>query len=274
MPIFRTTSYRYPFERIILGGTVLLVILIIMISATVTLSLAGLVILLFVGFSYFANRAQHNSLVQRSYPINSRSAPELVTLTNTCQARIQPGAVQIFVAPSPQMNAYTFGITDPKVIVMYSALFKQMDLEELRFILGHEMGHVSLGHTWLNSLLGGMAGIPTSIGASVLLNASFLWWNRTCEYSADRAGLLACGNPTKAISALVKLATGSRIQNQGDLAQALRSIESQDAGMLNRVQEILSTHPVIMRRIQALRRFAASSHYTRLQARVNQNPIG
>ena len=189
MPIFRTTSYRYPFERMILAGTVLLVILIVMISATLTLSLAGLVILLFVGFSYFANRAQHNRLVQRSYPINSRSAPELINLASTCQARIQPGAVQIFVAPSNQMNAYTFGITDPKVIVMYSALFKQMDMEELRFILGHEMGHVSLGHTWLNSLLGGMAGIPASFGASVLLNASFLWWNRTCEYSADRAGL-------------------------------------------------------------------------------------
>jgi Zn-dependent protease with chaperone function len=257
----------------ILAGTVLLVIVIIMISATLTLSLAGLIILLILGFSYLANRSQHTSLLQRSYPINSRSLPELINLASTCQARIQPGPVQIYVAPASQLNAYTFGITDPKVIVLYSALFKMMDSDELRFILGHEMGHVSLGHTWLNSLLGGMAGIPASFGASVLLNASFLWWNRACEYSADRAGLLACGNPAKAVSALVKLATGSRMQSQGDLAHALRSIEAQDDTMINRMQEILSTHPMIARRIQALRRYSASSQYKRLQARLNQNPV-
>jgi hypothetical protein len=38
---------------------------------------------------------------------------------------------------------------------------------------------------------------------------AFLWWNRACEYSADRAGLLACGRLHKAISALVKLAEGA-----------------------------------------------------------------
>ncbi len=156
---------------------------------------------------------------------------------------------------------------------MYSSLFNLMDAEELRFILGHEMGHVSLGHTWLNSVLGGMAGIPTSFGASMLLNASFLWWNRACEYSADRAGLLACGNPVKAVSALAKLATGSQMQTQSDLAQALRLLEAQDDSMLNRIQEILCTHPMIVRRIQALRRYAASAQYKRLQARVNQNPV-
>jgi Zn-dependent protease with chaperone function len=273
MPVFRTTSYRYPFERIILVVTVLLVIFIIMISATLTLSLAGVVILLFLGFSYLATRSQHTSLMTRSNPITSRSAPELVHLASACLARIQPGAVEIYIAPAAQMNAYTFGITGPKVIVMYSALFKRMDFEELQFILGHEMGHVSLGHTWLNSLLGGMAGIPTSFGASVLLNASFLWWNRACEYSADRAGLLACGNPGKAISALIKLATGSQMQTQGDLAQALRLMEAQDESMINRMQEILSTHPLIVRRIQALRQYATSSQYKRLQVRVCQNRV-
>ena len=251
----------------------MLVLFIIMISATLTLCLAGLLVIFFLGFSYLANRAQHNNLMQRSKPIDSRSSPEWGNLARTCQARIQPGAVQIFIAPANQMNAYTFGFTDPKVIVMYSALFKTMDLEELQFVLGHEMGHVSLGHTWLNSLLGGLAGIPTSFGGSILINASFLWWNRACEYSADRAGLLACGNPGKAISALVKLAVGNRVQSQGELAQALRLIETQDKSMINQMQEMLSTHPLIVRRIQALRRFAASSKYMSLQTRVNQNPV-
>ncbi len=156
---------------------------------------------------------------------------------------------------------------------MYSALFDLMDADELRFILGHEMGHVSLGHTWLNSLVGGMAGIPASYGISILLNASFRWWNRACEFSADRAGLLACGNPTKAISALVKLATGKPIFSQEGLAQALRLVEAQDDSIINKLEEVLSTHPLIAKRIQALQRYISSSQYKKLQARVDQNPI-
>ena len=39
-----------------------------------------------------------------------------------------------------------------KAIVLYSSLFKIMDQDEIQFILGHEMGHVKLGHTWLRIL--------------------------------------------------------------------------------------------------------------------------
>jgi Zn-dependent protease with chaperone function len=63
------------------------------------------------------------------------------------------------------------------------------------------------------------------------------------------------------------------MQSQGDLAQALQLIEAQDDSLISRIQEILSTHPMIVRRIQALRSYAVSSQYKRLLARVNQNPV-
>jgi Zn-dependent protease with chaperone function len=253
--------------------TVLLVGGIIVISSTLTLSLAVFLVLIVVGYSYLTARTQHERVIQHSYKFTARSSPALLALAGTCKARIQPGRVEIYVAPASQLNAYTFGISGPKVIVMYSSLFELMDGDELRFILGHEMGHVSLGHTWLNSLVGGMAGIPTSFGASMLLNACFLWWNRACEYSADRAGLLACDNPAKAVSALVKLAVGGQVRSQVDLTQALKLIEARDAAMSRKLEEMLSSHPMIARRVQALQGYAKSSQYKRLQALVNQNRI-
>jgi Zn-dependent protease with chaperone function len=164
---------------------------------------------------------------------------------------------------------------EPQVVVVYAGVLSIMDADELRFIIGHELGHVRLGHTWLNSLLGGMAGIPSPYLAAFLLYVSFRWWNRSCEYSADRAGLLACGKPEKAASALIKLTSGSSaVLSAEGRRQALRRIEAQDDHLQNNLREMMSTHPMTVRRLEALREYAASSGYQRLQARINKaHPI-
>jgi Zn-dependent protease with chaperone function len=173
------------------------------------------------------------------------------------------------VTKDNRLNAYTFGLVSPQTIVLYSPLLELMDRKELTFIIGHEMGHVRLGHTWLNTLIGGMAGIPGSMGLSALLVLLFRWWNRSCEYSADRAGLLACGKPDKAISALVKLVAGQQGSTALGLNRALRYIETQDDDVFSNLSELLGTHPMMIRRIQELRQFASSKQYRRLQSRLN-----
>lgn len=271
MPAYRTTAYRYPFEEALFAGTILLVLAVIALTATATLCLSGVFILAMVAWAYLSNQSHHRTLIQRAYPVTANNAPALYQLARGCQARLQPGPVQIYVAPHPDLNAYTFGLSSPKVVVLYSALFNNMDEDEIRFILGHELGHVSLGHTWLNTLLGGMAGIPAPFGAAFLLTAAFLWWNRACEYSADRAGLLACGKTNKAISALVKLAAGPGPHSATEMGRIIKMIEAQDDQVENILGEAFSTHPMIVRRIHELQRFAGSKAYQRLQALVNQN---
>ena len=164
------------------------------------------------------------------------------------------------------LNAYTFGLDSPKVVVLESALLEVMDGDELAFVICHELGHVRLGHTWLNSLVGGLAGIPSPAGAFGLMQLAFLWWNRACEHSADRAGLLATGRPDKAISALVKLATGGQARSPAELERALRLVEAQGSDAGAQLAEALATHPLMARRIAELRRYAASPAYQRLAA--------
>ena len=107
--------------------------------------------------------------------------------------------------------------------------------------------------------------------AAALLHVAFRWWNRACEYSADRAGLLACDQPDKAISALIKLATGIATQTPADRQQALAKLETEDDDPVNNLGELLGTHPMIIKRIEALRRYIATENYRRLQRLVNQN---
>jgi Zn-dependent protease with chaperone function len=251
--------------------TLLLVLAVIALTATATVCLSVLFIVVFVAIAYGMNRYQHNELLSHAQRITSQGSPGLAKIAGDTLARLQPGDVQVFVAPSRKLNAYTFGILPPKIVVLNSALLEVMDADELRFVLGHELGHVRLGHTWLNSLVGGMAGIPSPLGAAALLSMAFLWWNRACEYSADRAGMLACGGPQKALSALIKLEAGPAVRTQADLERALRVIDAEDDYALSHLEEAFGTHPMMIKRIQQLRSYATSSEYHRLQEMVNQN---
>lgn len=270
-PPYRTTAYRYPNERLILVLTIVLVLLVIALTATATICVSVIFILAAVVLAYASSRSHHQALIDRAHPVSTQGTPHLAKLVQECVTRLQPGVVQVFVTPNRQLNAYTFGLDSPKVVVLYSALLQVMDDDEMRFIIGHELGHVALGHTRLNSLVGGMAGIPSNSAASALLMMAFLWWNRACEHSADRAGLLACGKPEKAITALIKLVAGPAGQTPGGLELAYRQIDAEDDTLLGSLGEVVGTHPMLIRRINALRSYVASEQYRRLQTLVNRN---
>jgi Zn-dependent protease with chaperone function len=270
---YNTTAYRYANERLILALTLLLVFFVIALTATATVCLSFVFVVAMVAISYALSRSHHQALMERARQVTPQDMPVLAALAAESIARLQTGLVHVFVAPLNTLNAYTFGLSSPKVVVLHAPLLQVMDADEMRFILGHELGHVRLGHTRLNSLVGGMAGIPSPFVASAILTMAFLWWNRACEYSADRAGLLVCGKPHKAITALVKLAAGKDARTRDGLERTLQRIEAEDDHALSGLGEALTTHPMMVRRIEQLRRYAASNEYQRLRARMDRNVV-
>ncbi|MFU8827585.1 MAG: M48 family metallopeptidase [Brevefilum sp.] len=268
--MFRTRAYRYENEQVVLVLTLLVVLGVIVLTSTATFCLSGVFILAMFLISALLIRSHHRALMQRAVRVDQARTPQLAALVAASGLKLQPGPVDVFLVDQKQINAYTFGISNPKVLVLFTSLSKVMTGGELQFIIGHEMGHVALGHTWVNTIIGGMAGIPAPFGAAVLLYAAFRWWNRMCEFSADRAGLLACGDLHTAVSALVKLAA-PEIRTQHDFERALALIDAEDDLAANRLAEVFQTHPMLIRRINALRAYAHTGEYQRIQAGVNRN---
>lgn len=258
------SALRYPGEQSTLAGTLTLAGLILLLTAAPTLLVLPLAASLILALSYSMTRSHHQQLIRNALAVTSENAAGLDALVQDCRRRLNAEAVQVFAVRSRQLNAYTFGLHAPRVVVLYSGLFEHMDADEMRFIIGHELGHVVLGHTWLNTLVGGMAGLPASFGGAVLLTLALRGWNRACEYSADRAGLVACSSPAKAISALVKLVASGHTPQE--LERALRAVEAEDDSLLNVLAESLSTHPMVVKRIAELRKFAASPEYQKMAA--------
>lgn len=271
-PKYTTTAYRYPSESGILLITLGLVFGVIAITSAATFCGSFLFVLVMVGVAYFATRSHHADLLQKAQPVTAQSLPGLEAVVKQCAARLQVEPVQVFIVASRSLNAYTFGLSSPKAIVVYSPLMQLMDADEIAFIIGHEMGHVRLGHTWLNSLVGGIAGIPSPFMAAVIMRFAFLWWNRACEYSADRAGLLAGGGRLdKAVSALVRLATGTQTRNVEAMAAAYKKVDAEDDDISGNLSELLADHPLIINRIEELQRWAKTAEYQKLQTGVNGN---
>src|SRR6185369_5267592 len=119
---------------------------------------------------------------------------------------------ELYVEMSPLINAQCVGMTKPFIVVT-SAAVAQLDDEELRYILGHEIGHMLSGHAVyrtmmliLRNLATNLAWLPIgSIALRGIIAALQEWW-RKAELSADRAGLLAGQDTSAALRAHMKMA--------------------------------------------------------------------
>src|SRR5207249_422514 len=129
-----------------------------------------------------------------------------------------PERPELFVSQTPFANAGAFGMDRP-FIVINSGTLKLLDDDELRNVLGHELGHVMSGHALYHTILVlilnvSLGALPFLAGMAILpIQLALLEWFRKSELSSDRAGLLACQDPTASLRVNLKFAGG------GDMAQ-------------------------------------------------------
>lgn len=248
---------RHPSEAPILLLTLLGVAVLVLLTSLVSLCLVPVIMLIMVVMAYAANKNYHQQVMQAGQQVTPQSSPELYALVERCRQRLNAPPVVVYVVNNRERNAYTFGLSSPNVIVLHSSLLRIMDADELAFVIGHEMGHVVFSHTWLNTLIGGMAGIPMPFGAAIVLTLIFRSWSRACEYSSDRAGLVACGRLDKAVHALVEIVAGD-VNDPAQIQQVLQLLDQQDEQAGSILGEFLSTHPLIAKRVAELRDFNAA----------------
>ena len=198
-----------------------------------------------------------------------------------CEILDVPKRPTVYIQPGG-LNAFTAGVEQP-ILVLNAGLIDAMTEEELRFVVGHELGHIKSGHVlyyqiaMLLPVLAEVVGIATFGVGSLLsfpLEVALVRWQRMSELTADRAGLLACQDVNVATTALIKLAGlplrfFDKVNTEDFLAQA-REFESFDSDKLDWMAKILSgmgqSHPWTVMRASELLRWVDSTIYERLLA--------
>ncbi len=208
--------------------------------------------------------------------VGPRQFADLDALLQECVDVLDaPEKPELFVTQSPIANAYTIGMDQP-FIVITSGLYDLMTHDEMRFVVGHELGHAVGGHAvyrtmmmHLMRLAGSFGFIPIGGWALRAIVAALLEWQRKSELSGDRAGLLCCQDLDTAIRVEMKLAGGSRLDkldSQAFLAQAREYEKSGDMrdGVLKLLNLELQTHPFSVLRAAALTQWVDTGGYAKV----------
>lgn len=160
-------------------------------------------------------------------------------------------AGDLFVQQSGAYNASVFGHDRKFDILIHSALLNDFSLDELRFVFGHELGHVLFQHSQF----------PVRDILTVLkdkdpeMSDLLTRWSRASEISADRVGMLCCGQLGAAATALFRTASGLADM---DLDRVLRSFRLQFDELEAQIHSSgqkpawFRTHPMIPIRFKAI----------------------
>ncbi|NNC98674.1 MAG: M48 family metalloprotease, partial [Gammaproteobacteria bacterium] len=173
--------------------------------------------------------------------------------------------LELYVYSSPQFNAACFKPEQDRLYIMFSSsLIEGFSSAELKFVMGHELGHHVYDHHAIpiGYLLRGKEHPDPQLALELFA------WSRYAEISADRAGAHCAQDMSAVAQSLFKLSSGltSKVV-QFSLDDFVAQVDDMMVGDTNaRPQssqaDWFSTHPFSPLRVKALKLFEKSELYT------------
>jgi Zn-dependent protease with chaperone function len=221
----------------------------------------------------FNDRAMRLMFLASSVRASQDQFPDLYqAMLDGCYILDLPRVPELYITQTPLVNAMALGMDKP-FIVLNSGLVELMDPEELRWVIGHELGHVLSGHAVYNTMLYNLI-----LLAQRLALVPFAWiglktviwgleeWHRKAEMSCDRAGLLATQDVEAARRALMKMAGGRRLAELSHdefhkQAREYDAVPDVRESLLKLLQLQGTTHPFAVIRFADLDRWADEGDY-------------
>lgn len=209
----------------------------------------------------------------RSGPLQIPAAWQAVT--EACRILDVSPVPEVYVTPGPVHNAMLIGFETP-FVVLGGGLVQSLSSDELLAVAGHEIAHLKAGHSIYRTALWLLTQISLQLSGAGDLVRLPVWaalkdWERKSELSCDRAGLLACQDPSAALSALVKVSYPD-LHDRIDSAELLRQGAEWEASgdLLDSVYKLLGTldasHPALVQRYAALHAWSQGPEYPAILA--------
>ena len=191
---------------------------------------------------------------------------------NLCQEVLQrlsfKEPVDFYVSGDASINAFSIAASEeghPHIVNINSELFKLMSEDELKFVVGHELGHLINKDTELKRLINfvypaNRPQIPLALNHKIHLH------DNLCELVADRFGYIACGNLEASVTAFYKMKSGLDLQSmQVSISDLLEDNTKHLEYFKTGGGLSLFDHPVDPIRVEAIRLFATCKSQAALE---------
>lgn len=144
-----------------------------------------------------------------------------------------------------RFNAFARRVLGGRYVFLTSALVEAASDEQVRFVIGHELGHHAAGHLnpWLNFVK-----LPAKLVP--FLGSAY---SRSREYTCDNVGAYLAKDFHASRSALQLLGCGCGRLNASTNCEAFMVQEQQVPPVFGFLTEISSSHPRLTRRVAAIR---------------------
>ena len=194
--------------------------------------------------------------------VDKEILPEFYALCQEVKKRLNfTEKVDFYVTGDSSLNAFSIAAEDegqPHIVNVNSAMFDLMSEEELRFVIGHELGHIINKDSALKRLVY-FVFPPNNTIPPITLQYKIRLHDQLAELVADRYGYLANGNLNACVTAFYKMSSGL------DLAKMNVSIDALLEDNRKRLDYFLKgkglsryEHPVNPIRVQAINLFATA----------------
>lgn len=168
--------------------------------------------------------------------------------------------VDFYITGDPSVNAFAIASQEegePNIINVNSSLIQLMTDDELRFVIGHEMGHLINKNATLVKLINFV--FPHGATIPITLQYKIRLWQQLSELVADRFGYMAMPNLNVCISAFFKMSSGLDFNKMDMKVDAFLEDNKKRLDYFRNDKGInFATHPINPIRVEALNQFSKS----------------
>lgn len=203
-----------------------------------------------------------NILEGHSFKVTEKMSPKLFHIFHDVKNKLNyKKNIDFYITNSAELNAFALTRSDDKdtdIININSALISMFDDDELRFVVGHEIGHLITRYARVVRLINFIFPDPEKV--PLILAHRIELWQKVSELTADRFGFIASPKVEKCVSGFFKMASGLST-DRIDFDYKAYLIDNEKILEYFTQNRNMFTHPVNPLRIKAIKLFSESSLY-------------
>lgn len=208
-----------------------------------------------------------------SLKVTQELLPDMFQICSSVKATLGfDDPVDFYITGDATVNAFSVAAEkkgEAHIVNINSGLISLMSSDELKFVIGHELGHLINKDTALSRLI--LFVFPSGATTPLALQYKIRLHSQLAELVADRYGFMATGNLEACVTAFFKMASGLDLQKMNVsmdvlLEQNMKNLEYflKDKGLSR------ATHPVNPIRVQAINLFANSKSQEELEKGMDE----